>query len=121
VETPPVVTCKGCDRVLDEDPGAFPKPPCPYCGSTARHVELELAGAVQVSGRLELVKATSSLAHDLPWLVASVVLAVGGAAVGTWLVEGWLSFVVSLALAAIGFVVGVRATMRVVERETFRA
>jgi hypothetical protein len=38
---------------------------------------------------------------------------------GTWLLDGWLSFVVSLLLAALGFYVGFRAAFLVIERDHY--
>ena len=48
---------------MDEDPGADPKDrkPCPYCGSTARHVTVVLQDVVSVSAAM-----TASVVEKLP-------------------------------------------------------
>jgi hypothetical protein len=105
--------------VLDEDPALVPKPRCPYCGSTARLIHRPLEGHVRVTGSITLERVRDGLKHDVGWLLVVVLLALGGTAVSTWLLSGFPSFMVSLALEALGFVFGALAATRVIERERF--
>jgi uncharacterized OB-fold protein len=116
--TSTVVTCATCGRVLGEDPSLPTRPPCPDCGSTARNVHVQVADRVEVSDEIAWVtRAREFVRHNPFWLAVSIVLALAGLVIGTWLLSGWLSFVVGLVLAAIGLSIGPLAVTRVVERD----
>jgi divalent metal cation (Fe/Co/Zn/Cd) transporter len=74
---------------------------------------------VNVAATISRTRIREELQHHPVWWALSVALAVGGAALGTWVLDGWLSFVVSLLLAVLGFYVGVRAAVLVIERDHF--
>jgi hypothetical protein len=46
-------------------------------------VRQALDTTVATTARLDRVRAMTSLVHDPPWLIASVVFAIGGAAIST--------------------------------------
>jgi hypothetical protein len=55
-DIPPIVRCKDCRNVLDEDPSADPaqRQPCPHCGSLLRCFDKTLAAEQPVQGSLGL-------------------------------------------------------------------
>jgi hypothetical protein len=117
--TKTTVRCGECRTLLHEDPGLTEKPPCPECGSTRRDVAVEMTATANVYGSISMVRVREYVTHDVLWLSLSVVLTIVGAVVSTWLLSGWASFVISLALAVVGFFVGLRAAVRVIDREHF--
>lgn len=48
------ITCTGCDAALDEDLSTPQRPPCPHCGSTGRHVAVDLSDKVEIRDRVLL-------------------------------------------------------------------
>jgi DNA-directed RNA polymerase subunit RPC12/RpoP len=47
-----VVTCQTCGRTLDESPSLTSRPPCPGCGSTARHVKVSVQEEIKVRSQV---------------------------------------------------------------------
>jgi hypothetical protein len=76
-----------------------------------------MVGHINVTGHIVGTHIREYVRHHPLWWALNVLLVIGGAAVGTWLLDGWLSFAVSLLLAALGFYVGARAAVLVIERE----
>jgi hypothetical protein len=111
------VKCAECGSVLDEDPSLTTKPPCPTCGSTRRSIEVELEGTATVFGTLALERLHTYLTYAPLWLLATAALAIGGAALTSFILTCWLAFVASLLVAVVSFFFGLRAATRVLERE----
>jgi hypothetical protein len=122
-ETPTNVSaaCGKCGLALDEPPGTPPdeRRPCPRCGSNSRRFGVELHSTVNVTASLvvEVIRKDVMERH-WPWLLLLLVGTVTSAVVGGLAVSGWISVAVSLAFAAILFLIGLRAikTVRRIEK-----
>jgi hypothetical protein len=62
-------------------------------------------------------KVAEYVERDWLWLSVLVAFTVATAAVSSFVLGGWVSFVVDLALAVVGGYIGVRATRSVIEHE----
>ncbi len=67
-----IVTCQKCGHVLDEpsDTPLHDRAPCPICGSTARHVKVEITSTVNVQAGLRAKGRTGQPGQpgSKPWL-----------------------------------------------------
>jgi hypothetical protein len=107
--------CKTCGAPLDD-----PHAECPSCGRKDALVVgvPAVAHLTAPSPSLKLESVWEYVERDWRWLVVLVTFTVSACAVSTWVLTGWVSFVVDLGLAVVGGVIGVRATRSVIERET---
>jgi hypothetical protein len=114
--TTTVVTCGECERTLDEDPSLTVKPPCPYCGSRRRSIQVHMTATAKAFAHLALVRVRESVERSWFWLAVLVALAVGGV-LAKWFLPLWLALLVAVAVVVASFAVRPLASARVIERE----
>lgn len=117
--TSTVVTCANCERVLDEDPGLTTKPPCPYCGSTRRNIQVHMTATAKAYASVALMRVRETVERNWFWTVVVLALA-AGSVLAKFFLPFWLALVVAVALAALGLALRPRASARVIERDHFK-
>ena len=117
--TTTTVSCGKCGRVLNQDPGLPVKPLCPHCGSRDRAVHLHVADSVMATDSVLSLERVREYVQRNPFWTAVLAVLVVGSAVASWLLSRWIVLAVAAALvfAVIRYLIGPRASARVIERE----